>query len=133
MQFIAEDNRGGVNHLICWGQGDLALRQVIDLYVDEKGNVAETQTYFGLDEIVETYDYPNAETLEELRKSGIERLNELKNYQKMEVNVQDMQVELYDIIAGREEITGLYIKQPVNQKMVRVNNNILKTEYKVGD
>ena len=131
--FIAEDNRGGVNHLICLGSGELSARQVIDLYVDANGNIGTTQHYFGTDEIVDIFDYPNAESLQELTEHGIRRLQELTNNQSVEVNVEDMELELGDVIAGREAVTGLYISKPITQKIVRINNGITKIEYKVGD
>lgn len=133
INFIAEDNQGGANHLICLGSGELSSRQVVNLYVDKNGNIGTTQYYFGLDEIVDTYDYPNAESLQDLINGGTERLKELANTRLIEINVENMELELGDIIAGREEVTGLYISKPITQKIVRINNNITKIEYKVGD
>lgn len=133
ISFIAEDRKNQVNHLICLGQGDLADRQVIDLYVQEDGTIGPNQYYFGLDEVVDIYDYSSAESLEELEKGGIERLKELMDSKTIDVNIEDMELELGDIIGGREEITGIAISRPVTQKIVRIKNNIMKIEYKVGD
>ncbi len=133
MHFVAEDNKGGVNHLICLGSGELSARQVSDLYADENGNIGSTQYYFGTDEIVDIFDFPNAESLQELTEHGTRRLQELRNSQSVDINVEDMELEIGDIIAGREEITGLYISKPITQKIVRINNRITKIEYKVGD
>ena len=36
------------NHVICLGKGELKDRKVIHLYMDAKGKVSKTQTYFGL-------------------------------------------------------------------------------------
>jgi len=60
-------------------------------------------------------------------------LKELTNSQSVEVNIEDMELELGDVIAGREAVTGLYISKPITQKIVRINNGITKIEYKVGD
>lgn len=133
VNFIAEDNRGGVNHLICLGSGELSDRQVVDLYIDKDGNIGTTQYYFGTDEITAVFDYPNAESLQDLTDNGIRRLEELSNNQLIEINVEDMELDIGDIIAGREEITGLYVSKPITQKIVRINNYITKIEYKVGD
>lgn len=130
--FTAKDDRSGVNHLICLGTGELAARQVVDLYVDASGNIGNTQYYFGLDEITDVLDYPNAESLEELTNKGIERLKELANSSSVEVNVEGMDFELGDIVAGRERITGLYVSKPITQKIVRIENGTAKIEYKVG-
>lgn len=133
VHFIAEDKKGGVNHLICLGQGELSARQVIDLYADKQGNISETQTFFGLEEIAETYDYPNVESLEELKDAGTKRLKELINSKSLDINIENLEIELYDIIAGRENITGLYVRQPITQKIIRINNGTTKIEYKVGE
>lgn len=133
ISFVAEDRKNQVNHLICLGQGDLADRQVIDLYVQEDGTIGPHQYYFGLDEVVDTYDYSSAESLEELEKGGVERLIELMNSKTIDVNIENMELELGDIIGGREEITGIAISRPVTQKIVRIKNKIMKIEYKVGD
>lgn len=67
------------NHLICMGQGDLSERAVISIYTDIDGNIQpyingnvaysdvdyilddRNKVVDGKDEIVEKYDYPNAE------------------------------------------------------------------------
>ena len=131
--FVAEDNQGGVNHLICLGSGELSARQVVDLYVQSDGTIGSTQYYTGLDEIVNTFDYANVESLTELVLKGRERFAEIRNSQKIELTVSDMELELGDIIAGREEITGMYISTAIKQKIVRIKNNTVTIEYKVGE
>lgn len=133
IQFIAEDKKNQVNHLICLGQGELADRQVIHLYVDKDGNIGDTQYYTGIDEVVAVYDYSSAESLEELEKGGIERLREIMNSQSIDANVENIELELGDIISGKEDVTGISIDRPITQKIVRIKNNIVKIEYKVGD
>lgn len=133
IQFIAEDKQNQVNHLICLGQGELADRQVIHLYVDGNGNIGNTQYYTGIDEVVAVYNDSSAESLEELRKGGVKRLRELMDSKSIDANVENMELELGDIISGREEVTGISIDRPITQKIVRINNNIVKIEYKVGD
>lgn len=79
--FALEQQYRPVNHLICLGQGDLAERAVIHIFCDENGGVqpyvltdppiqnsdyildTSQQTLFGIDEVVETLDYPSAETV----------------------------------------------------------------------
>lgn len=78
LNFTIEQNKMQPNHLICLGKGDLAERQVLNLYIDENGNVAQTPYYTGLDEVVQTYDYSNVESDDELLKSGAEKLLELQ-------------------------------------------------------
>ena len=44
------------NHLIGLGKGELRNRIVSHWYADSKGNVTQTQTFKGLDEIAQVYD-----------------------------------------------------------------------------
>lgn len=133
ISFIAEDNRGGVNHLICLGSGELSARQVVDLYADANGNIGTSQYFFGVDEIVDIFDYPNAESLQDLIDNGIRRFQELINKKTVEINIENIELEIGDIVAGRERVTGLYISKPITQKIVRIHNGITKIEYKVGE
>ncbi|MFQ8899148.1 MAG: Gp37-like protein [[Clostridium] scindens] len=72
MNFTMDDNRRGVNHLICLGKGDLKDRLVVHLYVDGNNNVGYTQHYRGADEIAEIYD-SNGSEKDDLIKNGIEK------------------------------------------------------------
>ena len=76
MNFQISSNERPVNHLICLGKGDLSERMVRHLYMDVRGNISETQTFFGVDEVTETYDYSNVESEEELITGGTQRLQE---------------------------------------------------------
>ena len=81
MNFQISSNERPVNHLICLGKGDLSERMVRHLYMDARGNISETQTFFGVDEVTETYDYSNVESEEELITGGTQRLQELGRQQ----------------------------------------------------
>lgn len=123
----------GINHLICLGQGELRDRQVLHLYVDQNGNIGETQYFTGLEELVEVYDYSSAESLDVLREEGTKRLQEVMNSQTFEMDVEslDLSVEIGDIIGGRDYLTGIYAKQPVKSKVWRQENGIESIVYKV--
>lgn len=73
LRFSMEQNTRPVNHLICLGEGELKDRVVVDLYMDEKGNVSQKQTLFGVDEVAEVYDYSSAKS-DELVEKGTEKL-----------------------------------------------------------
>lgn len=78
VNFKISSNKGGVNHLICLGQGELKERYVIHLFTDEFGALQpyattdtpmqdtdyildkSMQVMIGLDEIAEVYDLSNA-------------------------------------------------------------------------
>lgn len=124
-----------VNHLICLGQGDLKDRQVLHLYVDQFGRIGETQYYTGLDEVVDVYDYSSVESIEELRANGIERFQELRNTDKVEVTAYEgsgLEYDVGDIIGGTDNTTGNTAKAAVTQKIVKINNGAVSIDYKTS-
>lgn len=130
--FRIQDDKNGINHLICLGQGDLKDRQVIHLYLQQDGSIGSTKYYTGLNEHAEVYDYSSVESLEELEKGGRERFAELLDSQTLEMSIGEINVELGDIVGGRERITGIYMSEPITQKIVKATDYSLKISYKVG-
>ena len=47
------------------------------------------------------------------------------------MTVQDVDLQIGDIIAGRDYDTGMYLQKPVVQKIVKVENGDITVEYKV--
>lgn len=130
-----EQHEKKVNHLICLGRGDLADRELLHLYIDENGNVSDEQFFFGLDEICDTYDYNNAESSEELRKGGIERLTELRNIDTAEMALTEDEKTIYDvgdIVAATDVFSGITASAAVTQKIVNISNGAISTTYKTG-
>lgn len=132
VRFTTKDYTRGINHLICLGQGQLTDRMVIHLYTDVDGNISQTQTIFGDDERTSVYDYGNAETEAELVKGGIERLESLKNYKEMKMEIDDIEADIGDIVGGREYTTGFFIQQEISQKIIKIERGRIETQYKVG-
>ena len=130
-----EQQKNKVNHMICLGRGDLAEREVIHLYVDQFGAIGSTQYYTGLDEIAEVYENTNAESSDDLRSGGISRLKELWNADKAEMSLNENNDLIYDIgdIVGVSDIkSGSSVTAAVNQKIVKIKNGAIRTEYKTG-
>ena len=128
------DNRRGINHLICLGSGELTERTVRHLYVQEDGSIGDLQYYFGIDERVAVHDYPNAEDENELLESGKEKLESLGNYKKMDMTVDDLDLDIGDIVAGRDRETGLYLAQRIVNKVLKIKKGKETITYKVkGD
>lgn len=124
-----------VNHLICLGRGELAEREVIHLYADQNGQISEAQFYTGVDEVVDIYENTAVESSEELRSGGVSRFEELRNTDKAEMDLMETESPLYDIgdIVGATDIeTGISISAPVTQKIVKIENGAIRTEYKTG-
>ena len=126
MKIIIEKKKGGTNHLICLGAGELAARTVIDLYVGKNGEITEKQAYFGEYEIAEIYDYGNSGSSSELKEKGIEKLKELKSSDSVSASFQKLDVDIGDIVGGRNRATGIVLKEPIK-------NGIETITYKVGE
>lgn len=134
IHMTATDDQTGVNHLICLGKGELTERLVMHLYVDQNGSVGQTQYYAGIDEITETYDYSSVESYDELMTSGERKLNELKNKRSIEISPDDVEVDIGDIVGGKEDITGIEMKTSIVRIIYKINTNgTLTKQYKVGD
>ena len=125
-----------VNHLICLGSGELTERQVVHLYVQADGSIStSTQFFTGIDEYADVFDYPNAESLEALEQYGRERLKELHNSDTAEMELYDDEavLDINDKVGTTEEVTGTKITNSVVKKIVKIQDDELKIEYKVGD
>ena len=135
LNFEFKNCRNGVNHLICLGKGELQDRQVIDLYVQEDGSIGSEPYYTGVQEIAATYEDTSSET-DELEEKGREKLLELMNNTSFSMDVEslNMDVEIGDIIGGRDYLTGLYAKKPIVKKIYRVEDGKISLEYGIeGD
>lgn len=122
-----------VNHLICLGAGNLSNRTVIDLYLDEDGNISNTKVFTGIEEITDVFDYPNAESATELREKGIERLLG-QNTNNIEITLgEGYEFSIGDIITVSEVLTGITVTRRINKKIVTINKDILKINYLVGE
>lgn len=135
LNFVFDETKNGVNHLVCLGKGELQDRQVIDLYVGQSGSIGTTQYYTGVQEVAEVYENTSAET-EELEEKGREKLQELMNSTSfsMDVEALDMEVEIGDIIGGRDYVTGMYAAKPIAKKIYKVSGGSASLEYEIeGD
>lgn len=133
MKIIIEKKTGWVNHLICLGAGELSARTVIDLYVGKNGEITEKQAYFGEYEIAEIYDYGNSGSSSELKEKGIEKLKELKSSDSVSASFQKLDVDIGDIVGGRNRATGIVLKETITKEIVKIKNGIETITYKVGE
>ena len=122
-----------VNHLICLGKGDLTEREVIHLYADQFGNLGDEQHYFGLDEITDTYENANSE---DLRQDGISKFKSLRNNDKADFSLKEANAipfDIVDIVGAFEIRTGIAVTNIVTQKIIKIKNGVISTEYKTGE
>lgn len=125
-------NRGSVNHLICLGSGQLAQRTVVHLYTDGNGNISQTKTFTGTDEIVAVYDFTSADE-ELLIENGTDQLKTLQKRNSLSMDVEGGQVDIGDIVGGRDYITGIAMRAKVTGLLHRSKNGIVTTEYTISD
>lgn len=130
-----EQHNKKVNHLICLGRGELEEREVLHLYVDSSGGIGDVQYFVGLDEILDTYENSNTESSEELRKEGTKRLKELRDNDKAEIALSEtdgLSYDIGDIVGATELNSGVSVAATVTQKIVKITNGAVSTEYKTG-
>ena len=135
LNFTFEDNRDGINHLVCLGKGELQDRQVIDLYVQKNGSIGTTPYYTGIDENAEVYEDTSSEAAE-LQEKGVEKLRELMNKTTFNMDVESLGIEVAigDIVGGRDYLTGMYAKKPIKKKVYTIQGGESSIEYSIeGD
>lgn len=133
IKMTVRDYRRGINHLICLGEGELKDRIRVDLYIQKDGSIGKTQYYKGLEERTDVYDYSSADVAE-LEEDGEKRLKELADYKEFDMNIEKANLELGDIVSGRDHITGLYVVKPVIQKILKISTGKERIDYKLkGD
>lgn len=132
LNYTMDDKRDGVNHLIVTGKGEMQDRNVLHLYVQENGTIGSQQYYTGLQEIAEVYENTSTET-DELQSKSEKRLQELMNKKtfKMDVAALGIDVNIGDIVGGRDYLTGMYMAKPVENIVYELTGDIESKTYKL--
>ncbi len=121
----------GINHLICGGSGELQNRMIRHLYIDNNGNISSTQYYFGLDERTAFYDYPNAESEDDLLEYGMQQLKELASSKSLTMQApEQFDLEIGDKVRGVFP-DGTEIISPIVSKVYKISNGTMKIELKI--
>lgn len=132
MNFTTDDNRRGINHLICLGKGELKERIVVHLYTDQNGTISETQHYNGAEEIAAIYD-SNGSEREDLIKNGMKELESNKSSMSYNMTMTKLEgnIDLGDIVGGKDYLTGISMKKPISRKIWTISSGKEKVEYKL--
>jgi len=132
MYFTMNASYMGVNHLICLGKGELKERLVEHLYVDANGNVGRTQYFKGVDEITEVYDSSGSER-DDLINNGTKKLEEDKSKTEYNMTMEKLEgnIDIGDIVGGRDYLTGASITKPIGRKIWTISEGEEKVEYKL--
>ena len=120
-----------VNHLIGLGKGEGADRATSHWYADRDGNVSQTQTLTGVDEITQTYDYSNAEA-DELADETRKKLASLQSQGEVRVTVRDgadVELDVGDTCVARDNTTGITVDATVTKKIVKAAKGAVAIEY----
>ena len=119
------------NPLIGLGKGDLAARVVVHWYADAAGNVSQTQSLRGVDEITQVYDYSSAETAE-LNQKTREKLQDLQSEGDVRVTVRgdaNVVFDVGDTVTARDNLTGITVNASITKKIVKVSGGVLSVDY----
>ena len=96
-----------------------------------KGNVSQSQSLKGVDEIAQVYDYSNAETAE-LNQKTREKLQELQSEGDVKVTVHEDTGILFDVgdtVTARDNLTGITVNASITKKIVKVSGGVLFVDY----
>ena len=72
---------------------------------------------------------------DDLEQDGRKKFEDVKNYKQLKISISNLDLELGDIVGGRERITGITMKSPVVRKILTVTGKGKETiQYKLkGD
>lgn len=121
--FSARRNNRPVNHLICLGKGELKEREVVHLFADEKGNISQTQSLFGLDHVGQVYDISSKSGSELLSagKSKLKKLQEDKNTAKA-VLPDAVGMSIGDSVTAVSTTYGVRAKANITGVVLKIQN-----------
>lgn len=129
INFTFDSVSNGINHLIVINP---ETQERLDLFADENGNIGDSQSYFGEDEIEEKFESSESDA-NAFRQAGIDRLKEVMNRKTFSMDVEslNLDVDIGDIVGGRDYITGLSLKKPIVSKILKIENGKTSLEYEI--
>lgn len=132
LNFTITKKSNGVNHLVVGGKDDLQDRTVLHLYVQKDGSIGKTQYYKGIQEITEFYENTSTDTAD-LENKAKEKLQSLMSTETFEMDVERLGIDIQigDIIGGRDYRTGITLRKPLENIVVVISNGTIKKEYKL--
>lgn len=129
--FHVKRNFNPVNHLICLGRGELSQREVVHIYADAQGKIVPDQVLFGIAERTAVFDYPNAESLEDLKQGGLDRMAELVPADEVSfaLTAEALNFGIQERIDAVDNDTGLSAEAQIVKKIVTVENGQISISY----
>jgi hypothetical protein len=123
------------NRCIGLGRGELTERAVISVYrIGGTYYTAQPQGWVVADERATVLDYPNAETVEELTASALQRLSEFEPEQSISIDqiAASVDIQMGDIVGARDRMTGMVAKSAIVRKILTIREGVLQIEAKAG-
>lgn len=126
------DSGMGINHLVCMGKGELRNRMRLDLYVNDLGEISRTKYFTGFRERTAYFDYPGAQSADDLEAAGTKKLLTLRSARSLEITKADVDGDIGDRVSGY--MHGLATTSPIIKKVLNVSGGTWTYEVKVeGD
>lgn len=136
LTMVAETAPLPYNHILALGQGELTARERINFYYANGWTSSPSASNSGINRKTYKYDNPNVQP-GELASESLAKIEEVNGTSKLTINLSGDEVEIFDIVSAKEEITGLNLKEQITGKVLKgsINGNIelLKIEYKIGE
>lgn len=105
------------NHLKAAGKGELASREVVDVYADRYGNVGATKAMAGVFELEEYYDANNSEG-GDLRDQAVSRLKDMQAEGSVKVTVgEGVSFGLGDVVEARHYSPNVTVNVEISSRV----------------
>lgn len=105
------------NHLKAAGKGELASREVVDVYADRNGNVGTSKAMAGVFELEEYYDANNSEG-DDLRDQATDRLKDMQAEGGVKVTVgEGVSFGLGDIVEARHYSPNVTVSVEISSRV----------------
>lgn len=105
------------NHLKAAGKGELASRQVVDVYADRNGNVGASKAMAGVFELEEYYDANNSEG-DDLRDQAESRLRDMQAEGGVKVTVgEGVSFGLGDVVEARHYSPNVTVSVEISSRV----------------
>ena len=134
VDFKAETKHRVTNHLIGLGSQELKDRLVSHWYADATGNVSQTQTLTGVDEVCEIYDYTSADAAT-LKSETQKRLQEEQIGGTVDVTLTDSAgdgLRVDDKVTASDHASGMSVTATITKRIVKIESGIMTSTFEVG-
>lgn len=117
------------NHLKAAGKGELAARDVVDVYADREGGVGTVKAMIGVFELEEYYDANNTEG-DDLRDQASSRLKDKQPEGSVIVTVNEgVEFGLGDIVEARHYSPNVTVSVEISSKIVKAAGSGYSATY----